>query len=282
MKENNTQKIVGIDIGGTTIKANLVHNKQSISRIELSTNADKSVDSILNPLFEQINAKWKGSFELAGVGVPGYIDTHTGIIKLINNIPAFSGFNLKQRMEQELGVPVKIENDANCFIMGEYYFSEASKLRDVIGITLGTGVGGGVIINKKVYSGMNSGAGEFGMIPYLDKNFEWYLGSNFFQHHYGKSGKEICSYADKGDKSAREAFHLYGTYLGDLLSILMYAYSPEAFILGGSIANAYKHFYPGIVESLEKYPVDLNRNSLQIFPASVKNAGMMGAAALWL
>jgi len=282
MKENKILNVIGIDIGGTTIKASLLHNQKPVSRLEVNTNATGSVDSILTPLFDEIQAKWKGSFEAIGVGCPGYIDTNAGIIKVINNIPAFSGFNLKQKIEQELAVPVKIENDANCFILGEYFFGEACKLNNVIGITLGTGVGGGVIIDRKVYSGMNGGAGEFGLIPFLDQNFEWYLGSNFFQHNYGKTGKDICSDADKGDKKALEAFHLYGTYLGELINILMYAYSPDAFILGGSITNAYKYFYSGIRESLEKYPFELNRNSLQIFPARVPNAGMLGAAALWL
>ncbi len=276
------ENIIGIDIGGTTIKASLVFDKKPVSKIEVETNANGSADSILDPLFDQINSTWKGSFEAAGVGVPGYIDTEAGIIKVINNIPAFSGLNLKEKIEQKLGVPVKIENDANCFILGEYFFGEACMLNNVIGITLGTGVGGGVIINRKVYSGMNGGAGEFGMIPFLDSNFEWYLGSNFFQHNYGKTGKEICNDADNGDKNALEAFHLYGTYLGDLLNILMCAYSPEAFILGGSITNAYKYFYPGMIEGLKKYPFDLNRNALRIFPASVQYAGMLGAAALWL
>jgi len=282
MMENKPQNIVGIDIGGTTIKASLLHNQKPVSKIEVDTNANGSVDNILDPLFAEINAKWKGSFEAIGVGCPGYIDTNEGIIKVINNIPAFSGLNIKQKIEQALAVPAKIENDANCFILGEYFFGEACKLNNVIGITLGTGVGGGVIIDRKVYSGMNGGAGEFGLIPFLDSNFESYLGANFFLHNYGKTGKELCDSADSGDNNALAVFHLYGTYLGELLNTLMYTFSPEAFILGGSITNAYKYFYPGIIESLEKYPFELNRKALQIFPARVQNAGMLGAAALWL
>jgi len=281
--DNTTKadRIVGIDIGGTTIKACLLHDRKLKGKIEVETDARGTTTAILSPLFERIGAEWAGAFDAVGVGVPGYLDVEAGVIRMINNIPAFSGFKLNNAIEQGLGCPVRMDNDANCFVMGEYCFGEASALKHVVGISLGTGVGGGVIINGKVYSGMNSGAGEFGMIPFKDRNFEWYAGSNFFTAFYGLTGKELCERADTGNKDAQEVFVRYGKYLGELLNILMCAYSPEAFIFGGSISGAFRYFMPGIEAGFSKYPVDFMRESVKIYPAAVPDAGMMGAGALW-
>ncbi len=284
MEENNTyNRVIGIDIGGTNMKACLLHNHDIKDRIEVPTNAKKALSPIdlLMPLFAKIKAEWKGQFDAIGVGVPGYIDTKTGVIRMINNIPVFSGINLKKLVEDNLNVPVKIENDANCFVMGEYSFGKTAELKHVIGITLGTGLGGGVIINGKIFSGLLCGAGEFGMIPYQDSNFEKYCGADFFFKAYGKSGKDVCMEADADVKAAQDVFFNYGNNLGNLLNVLMCAFSPEAFVFGGSIAGAFKYFYPGVMAAFKRYPVEFMRNEVKIYQAGVRDAGMLGAAALW-
>src|SRR5690606_24955530 len=117
--------------------------------------------------------------------VPSVVDVDKGIVYDVQNIPSWKEVPLKAIMEERYGVPVQVNNDANCFALGEKYFGQGRDSKAFIGLTLGTGLGAGIILNDKLYAGPNCGAGEFGMVPYLDYHYEYYASGQFFTllHH---------------------------------------------------------------------------------------------------
>ena len=116
-----------------------------------------------------------------GIGVPSVVDTHTGIVYDVQNIPSWKEVAIAQKMQELYKLPVLVNNDANCFALGEYHFGKGKGTKSMVGVTIGTGIGAGIIINGKLYCGPNCGAGEFGMIGYLDKVVEYYASGQFFK-----------------------------------------------------------------------------------------------------
>jgi glucokinase len=275
-----TKTILGIDIGGTSIKYGIVQGRTLVEVKENKTNAFE-VDSILESIYSIIHEALKSKIDAVGIGIPGFINGKTGIIELINNIPSLRGINLTEKIHKEFGLKAKINNDANCFTLGEYHFGSYKNLSNVIGITLGTGLGGGIIIHKKLYSGLHGGAGEFGCIPYLEKNFEYYCSSNFFKVFFDQSSYELYSKALNGDDIAKEGFYIFGMHLGALLNHLMFSFAPEAIIIGGKIAKAFDLFLPGVLTYTENYPVEFIKKEIQISMAEIEESGLVGAASLW-
>lgn len=278
----SSKVIMGIDFGGTTIKSGLLHKGKLVVISETETNSQQGSKAIIESLITSIKKIWIEDVSAIGIGIPGFINTNTNVIELSNNIPSLKGINLCEIIKNEFKVDVRINNDANCFTLGEYHFGYHKKFNNVIGLTLGTGLGGGIIIDKKIYSGLYSSAGEFGCIPYLDKNVEFYCSNNFFKVFYNKNGNELFSEATKGNQDAISAFHKFGLHLGNLINLLIFSFAPEAFIIGGKISNAFSYIYPGIIEKLNSFPVDLLRNKIVISNATVQDPGILGAASLWL
>ena len=113
-----------------------------------------------------------------GVGVPSIVDVEKGIVYDVQNIPSWKEVHLKQLLEERFQVPVFINNDANCFAIGEKHFGKGKDHENMIGLIVGTGMAGGIIIKNQLYNGYNCGSGEFGMIPYLEHNYEYYSSAN--------------------------------------------------------------------------------------------------------
>lgn len=271
---------IGIDIGGTKISGICLKDDVIQKRAKLDTGADRPVDQILATLFEVIDELITDEVEAIGIGVPGILDVEKGEIISINNIREFNGFNLKNPVEKKYNLPTFINNDANCFALSEAYFGAGKDYKNIIGITLGTGVGGGLVINNKVYSGNLGAAGEFGCIPYLDGLFEDYGGSKFFTKNYGITGKELFEKAESGDSEAQQNFRVYGKHIAALITKLMLFIAPEAIIIGGSISGAFKYFEPSIKEMLDNFMIPIIAQHVKILPAELSDSGLLGAAAL--
>ncbi len=272
--------IIGVDIGGTSISAGRFINKKRTNYCQEETGAMRSVDEILSSLIRVIDNVKTENTSAIGVGVPGYIDKKTGEIKLINNIPAFQGLKLKHFVEKHYNIPVFVDNDANCFALGIYHFDNHDKCENIIGLTLGTGLGGGIVINGKLHSGIYGGAGEFGGIPYLDMNFENYCGSKFFDLKYQTSGKDLFSAANAGEKKALSIFNEFGEHLGNLILHIMYSYSPEKVVIGGSIAKAADFFIDNLRKTIDKFPLDIIKEKFMVETATLQFPEIHGAAAL--
>ena len=219
--------IIGIDIGGTNIRVGLVEN-DSIEKIEaVRIKKGCSKVEVSNDIFALIENLDLTNVSGIGVGVPSVINIEKGIVYDVQNIPSWKEVHLKEILEKRFGLPVRINNDANCFAVGEKYFGKAKEFSDVIGLIIGTGLGAGIIINGKLYTGRKSGAGEFGMIPFKDKYVEYYCSGQFFHNVYGLTGEELLHMAEQGNQQALAIFNEYGNSLGEAIKIIMYSLDPQ-------------------------------------------------------
>lgn len=271
---------IGVDIGGTTITAGCLENNALVNIAQVETGAGRNQIEILSTLFEVISQIWKDNVVGIGLAVPGYLDIPKGEIILINNIPTFSGLNISQKVSEHFQVPVSINNDANCFVLGEGLFRSDVNFTDVVGLTLGTGLGGGILVGGKIASGIFGGAGEFGCIPYLDKTFEDYCSGKFFKNALQTSGRNLFIRAENGDDDAIHAFDQFGHHLGQLIRQVLYFIAPEAIIIGGSVANSFKFFHQPLLNELQNMPEKHLVNSVKILKADLNDAALYGAASL--
>ncbi len=198
----------------------------------------------------------------------------------MQNIPSWKEVHLKEIFEERYEVPVKVNNDANVFVLGEKYFGGAQFFQNIAGITLGTGLGGGLIINNKLYNGRNCGAGEFGEIPYKDSKLEDYCGSQFFKNNYDVSSKELSALAEDGNEFAIRAFSEFGFHIGNVLKIIVLAVDPEIIIFGGSISKSYKYFKNSMMEQFRTLVFSKTVERLVIKVSDTENVALLGVAAL--
>ncbi|MBA4058394.1 MAG: sugar kinase, partial [Marivirga sp.] len=142
------------------------------------------------------------------------------------------------------------------------------------------GLGAGVIINNQLFHGNNCGAGEIGLLPYLDHNIEYYASGNLFQAFYHTTAEEAHHLALKGNAEALASWNEFGKHFGEALKCVIYAYDPEAIVLGGSLSKAYDFFKDAMNRSLEgfAYPESIKR--LKIYQSVNGNITLLGAAAL--
>jgi glucokinase len=213
--------------------------------------------------------------------VPGLVDTDNGIVYDVVNIPSWKKVHLREAMEDRYHLPVFINNDANCFVLGEFYFGKGKGADSMIGLTIGTGLGSGIIINKKLYAGRNGGAGEFGMIDYLDKYVEYYASGQFFKNVYQTDGETVFKKAEQGNAEAIAMYEEMGTHLGSAIRTILYALDVELIILGGSVRHAYPYFSKSLWQSLESFAFQNAVKNLKIEVSELSNSGILGAAALY-
>jgi len=274
----NDYPILGMDIGGTKIASALGVNGNLYYSKTVPTPSESSQEEVLETIVEQISKYKKYGFREIGIGSPGLVDTAQGIIYHLANIPSFKEVNLKSYLENIFEVPVHINNDANCFVLGEYL--QAQQYQHMVGITLGTGIGTGVIANGRLYSGHQCGAGEWGGASYLNKTYEDYCSGKFFRTRGGVSSKELYSKALHNDPLAMAVFQEFGTHLGKLINQILFAYAPEAIVLGGSISKAFPFFKDSLKQLIRTFPYKAISNNLHIYVSTTEDAAIHGAISL--
>ena len=124
---------------------------------------------------------------------------------------------------------------------------------NIVGLIVGTGLGAGLVLNDRLYGGRNCGAGEFGMMPFRDHNYEYYCSGQFFKNEYGMSGEEVAKKAELGDTTALKIFSQFGSNLGEAIKVIMLAVDPEIIILGGSVSKSYQFFKDNMWKSIRKF-----------------------------
>lgn len=272
---------IAIDLGGTGLKIGSFENGRMTGQIVkpspgFTMNCEESLEYIINAIKEFDLSSLEG----IGIGVPSVVDAEKGIVYDVVNIPSWKCVPLGSVLSGEFNVPVKVNNDANCFVLGEKEFGEAGSYRDIVGVTLGTGLGVGIIIDGKLYNGANTGAGEIGNVPYLDQNYEYYCSGNFFTAVHGISGKELSRKAAEGDAHALAVWNEFGHHLGEFLKLVLYAYDPQIIVFGGSVANAYPLFEASMKETLNSFMYRNSLKNLVITTSKVEQSGIKGAVAL--
>ena len=250
---------IGVDIGGTTIEAGLVDNKgRVLDTVSIKTEAAKGSKVIIQNIMESISQVYDKRVTSIGIGCAGgNVDMKKGIIHSAVNIP-FKELQITKMVTRKFSKPCRLDNDANCFTYGEALFGAGKKYSTVIGITLGTGFGTGIVIHKKIFHGRNNAA----EIGHMTINFdgprnctchnngclESYLGEkNIVKLANSKginctSALELYNKALDGNEKAKKVWIEVGFLLGVGLVNIIHALDPDVIILGGQISKAWKFF----------------------------------------
>ena len=275
-------KVIGIDLGATNIRAGLVHgsviNKIQSKRI----NSAGSVDDVLADFYLLIDMLIDQDVVAIGIGVPSVVDSEKGIVYDVQHIPSWKEVSLKEILEAKYKIPVFVNNDANCFALGEYHFGKGKGKENMIGLTIGTGLGAGAIVHKHLFAGPNCGVGEFGMVDYLDQNYEYYASGQYFSNVHHVPGEEVFERANAGDAIAIQYYAELGTHFGNAIKLIMYTYDASFIILGGSVRHAYAYFQKTMWERIQTFAYTRSVQNLKIELSELENAGILGAAGLYL
>lgn len=260
---------LGIDIGGTTIGLGLVQDGKIIKKVSVpSFPAGATMEQTLDYLASQIAAILPAEATKIGIGVPSVVDVEKGIVYEATNIPSWQEVHIKENLEARFPVTVSVNNDANCFAMGAYAaYPKEQKPEVLVGITLGTGVGIGIIDRGRLFGGANCGAGELGCLPFRSGILEDYCSKKFFESR-SLNSLETAQAAEKGDSKALALFDELGANLGELLCAVLFAYDPSHIALGGGVAYNYPYFRKAMEEYVKKnfpYHNTVDRLKIDVF-----------------
>jgi glucokinase len=237
----------------------------------------------LNPVENAVSA--------IGIGTPGPADAAGRIARVAINLKNWQNVPLADWLEAKTGLPTILANDANCAGLGEAWLGAGRHFKNLILLTLGTGVGGAVILDGKLFTGHRGAAGELGLIainpdgPECNSgnrgSLEQYVSVQAIRRETGLEPLELANLAKSGDAKALEFWQKYGRYLGIGLASIIYILTPEAIIIGGGISAGAEFFLPQVREEIERRVLPSSREDLQLLVAELGNqAGMVGAAKL--
>lgn len=291
---NSDVEVIGIDLGGTAIKlGRFAQEGTCLQSLIVATPQPATPTEVVEVMVQAVAQLTLKQAKIAaiGVGTPGPTDAAGRIAKVAINLANWQDVLLADRLEAKTGYPTIIANDANCAGLGESWLGAGRRFRNLILLTLGTGVGGAIILDGKLFTGHQGAAGELGLITlYPDGpmcnsgnrgSLEQYLSVQAIRRRTGKEPDELCVLAREGDKSALEFWENYGRDLGVGLASLIYILTPEAIVIGGGISASSKFFLPRALVEIEQRVLPSSRNDLQVIPAELGNqAGIVGAAKL--
>ncbi len=301
-KKNKTEYAIGIDLGGTFIKSAIIDSKgKIIKHFKTETYSEISPKKVLSQIekcIDTLKQDFKKEIIGIGIGAPGIVTN--GVMKYPPNFKGWKEVNLKKHFEKKYKTETIADNDANCAGLAELKFGHGSKYKNFIFLTLGTGIGGAIVIDGRLYRGEQNGAGEFGMMTInyngpicLGGNrgsIEAHIGRNYFleqnRKEIKKLGKnidfeDISKMALKGNKTAKKLLNLYGFYLGVAITNYFNLMDVRTAVLGGGISNAYKCFIGELNKTIKTRSLKTIRNKFRILRSSINNdAGVLGAAAL--
>ena len=289
------QLIAGIDFGGTKIRTGVVDAKGQLHGrvIELPTLATRPAEEIVADMARTVREAARSAGveveALSGVGVgsPGPLDLKEGRLLNTPNLPTMWNFPLREKLAELLGVPVYLNNDGNCFVLGEATFGAAKGLSVVTGVTLGTGLGCGLVIGGRIFEGATGTAAEIWCSPYRDATFEEYGAARGLVRAYKEvtgvaaEGKEIFKRAQAGEDAALEAWRRYGRRLGVIFSYLVNMLDPDAIVVGGSVSAGWEFFHEEAITALHANINPRPREHVRLLQSSLGDlGGVLGAAAL--
>ena len=306
--QDSSSTSIGIDFGGTSVKlgvcrgADLLHSDEPII-----TAAHPGPTALINEMASRV-AKLRGQFPDiigVGVGVPGLVDYDRGFVHELTNVPGWKHIPLKQLLTEKTGLHTSVENDANAMCYAEWRYGAGRGMRNVIALTLGTGVGGGLVLENKMYRGSCFCAGEIGQMS-IDSNgtaghygnlgaLEKYMGNTQIAEHavsrYAEAGihktvedctpKAISIAAQNGDDVARQIWSEIADWLGTALSSIAWLLNPDAFVIGGGVAQAGALLFEPLERKVQSMLSTVVYEKLKILPATFSNeAGIIGNAAM--
>jgi glucokinase len=282
---------IGVDLGGTNLRiAAITADGQLLEKVTLGTKTALGPNHVITEMcdaIQRLTAQYQhsGKFLGAGLGIPGIIDLHTGTLRKSANLPGFEEYPVRNEIERRLGIGknsarVVLENDANVAALGEQWLGAARGVPNMAVVTLGTGIGGGIIIEGKIWHGMNGMSGEFGHITLEPNGHPCGCGNRGCSEQYASASailrmareaiasgaapslakaassdpefgaKSIYNLALQGDEQARQIFHTFGRYLGILLAALVNVLNLDMYVLGGGVCSAWDAYAPAMFTEL--------------------------------
>ncbi|MFB2922294.1 ROK family protein [Aerosakkonema funiforme] len=285
-------QVMGIDLGGTAIKlGRFLEDGTCLQSITVPTPQPATPEAVVETIADAILACGGSQAKAIGLGTPGPADAAGRIAKVAINLAGWKDVPLADWLEAKTGLPTIIANDANCAGLGEAWLGAGRRFPNLILLTLGTGVGGAIILDGKLFTGHQGAAGELGLIAlYPDGpecnsgnrgSLEQYVSIQAIRRRTGLEPEELGQRAKAGDRFALEFWESYGRDLGIGLSSLIYILTPEAIVIGGGISASAEFFFPAAMAEIERRVLPSSRSGLQLLPAELGNqAGMVGAAKL--
>lgn len=289
----STSFAIGIDLGGTAIKAGSFDQEgRCLDSMKVPTAKPPVPSAVLAQLVNSVRQlDPQGHCCAIGVGVPGPSDADCRMALRSINLPGWERIPVADELERTLRKPVVVENDANCAGVGEAWLGAGQKCRSMILLTLGTGVGGAIILNGELYSGSSGAAGELGLVvlhpdgpPCNSGNngsLEQYVSATAIARRTGMRVRELDRQARLGNPKALAWWHQIGIDLGAGLSSSIYVLAPEVVAIGGGVSQSADLFMPAAIAEIERRVMPTSRVGLRVVPAQLGNqAGCVGAARL--
>lgn len=286
-------EVIGIDLGGTAIKLGRFRQDGAcVNSLTVATPQPATPTAVVEAMVEAINQLNSDRQVIAiGVGTPGPTDATGRIAKVAINLTGWHDVPLADILEAKTGCPTVIANDANCAGLGESWLGAGRRFRNLILLTLGTGVGGAIILDSKLFIGHQGAAAELGLItlnpdgPKCNSgnqgSLEQYVSVQAIRRRTGKEPAELGAMARDGDTFALEFWESYGRDLGAGLTSLIYVLTPEAIVIGGGVSASAEFFFPTALAEIERRVLPSSRIGLELLTAELGNqAGMVGAAKL--
>ena len=279
---------IGVDLGGTNLRIAAVSQQgELMEKVTLGTRVALGKDHVIHEMCDAIRVlavKYAdvGTLQGIGVGVPGIIDMKTGMLRESPNLPGWAGSPVQAEIEQRLGTRVILENDANVAALGEKWLGAARHVDDMIMLTLGTGVGGGIVLEGRIWHGMTGMAGEFGHMTVEPEGPQCGCGNRGCVEQYASAtavvrmakeaiasgrapglaraassdpefnAKAVYNLAIQGDEEARKIFGRLGRALGICVANLVNAFNLPMYVVGGGVASAWEAFSPFVFEELRQ------------------------------
>ncbi len=275
--------LIGVDLGGTKVAVGRVDG-DTLSEIvyRLIPAKSKNPEDITNVIKEAVTELFTDAVMGIGIGIPGLVDKSEGIVSDVQNIPSWQNIPLKKILEEHFNVPVYIDNDANCFALGEARFGSGKGVADFVGLTLGTGMGAGIIKEGFLMQDAHGSSGEFGNIRYLDSIYEDYCSGKFFTKKYNIKGEELAKLAEENDPVALKAFNEFGKHLGLAIETIKLSVDPQKVIIGGSVAKAHQYYENSMWKTLLDFPLPKAMEDFDVIFSDTPNIAVLGAASLYL
>jgi glucokinase len=292
VKVENSQ-VIGIDLGGTAIKlGRFASDGTCLLALSVPTPQPSTPEAVLAAMVEAIAEIDPDQHAIAiGVGTPGPADALGRIAKVAINLKGWYDVPLADWLEAKTNRRTILANDANCAGLGEAWLGSGRRFKNLILLTLGTGVGGAVILDGELFVGHQGSAAELGLItlnpdgPICNSgnrgSLEQYVSVTAIRRRTGTDPAELAVLAKAGDTGALNFWQEYGRDLGIGLTSLIYVLTPEAIIIGGGVSASAEFFLPFVKAEIEQRVLPTSRMGLQILAAELGNsAGIVGAAKL--
>ena len=289
----NSLEVIGIDLGGTAIKlGRFSADGHLLEQQRVQPPQPATPGAVCIALVEAIEALDPDRRALVvGIGLPGPMDVEARVARICINLPGWEDIPLADWLESRLQRRVTLANDGNCALVGEAWMGAAKGCSDVVMLTLGTGVGGGVMLSGRLFTGHNGAAAEPGLIG-LDPSgppcnsgnrgsLEQFASIAALRRLWDGDPADLATLAAHGDAKAQAVWSRYGSTLGVGISSLVYMFTPELVLLGGGISGAATHFLPSVRKEVEQRVQAVSRQGLRIEACALGNgAGRLGAARL--